>query len=66
MTDCLVAFARTGDPSTAATAWPQWMPKAESYFEFGDTSGVREEDAGRMDFYTPANVTPWTPPAARD
>jgi hypothetical protein len=42
------------------------MPKAESYFEFGDTSGVREEDAGRMDFYTPANVTPWTPPAARD
>ena len=35
MINCLVAFARTGDPSTAATPWPQWTPKAETYFEFG-------------------------------
>ena len=66
MMDCLVAFARTGDPSTVATPWPQWTPKAEAYFEFGDQSGVREENVERMQFYTPANVTPWTPPTSRD
>ncbi len=27
MEDCLVAFARTGDPSTAATPWPRWTPE---------------------------------------
>ena len=24
MSDCLVAFARTGDPATEAVAWPAW------------------------------------------
>jgi para-nitrobenzyl esterase len=66
MIDCLVAFARTGDPSTAATPWPQWTPKAEKYLEFGDQSGVREENVERMEFHTPANVTPSTPRASRD
>ena len=66
MIDCLVAFARTGDPSTAATPWPQWTPKVETYFEFGDQSGVREENVERMQFHTPTNLTPWTPPTSRD
>ena len=66
MLDCLVAFARTGDPSTAATPWPRWTPKAESYVEFGDQTGVREENVERMEFHTPANATPSTPRVSRD
>jgi para-nitrobenzyl esterase len=66
MMDCLVAFARSGDPATAATAWPRWTPAQESYVEFGDQSGVRKEDVTRMSFHTPANVTPSPPPPARD
>jgi para-nitrobenzyl esterase len=66
MLDSLVAFARTGNPSTPATAWPQWMPETEKYLEFGDDTGVREEDRVRMEFHTPANVTPSTPPVSRD
>ena len=66
MMDSLIAFARTGDPATAATAWPQWTADHEDYVEFGDHSGVRVEDMARMTFHTPANATPSTPPAARD
>ncbi len=66
MMDCLVAFARTGDPATAATPWPQWTPDHEAYVEFGDHSGVRAEDIERMKFHAAANVTSLTAPAARD
>jgi para-nitrobenzyl esterase len=66
MADCLVAFARTGDPATPATLWPQWTPKSEKFIEFGDTTEVREESAERMEFHTPANVTPSTPRISRD
>jgi para-nitrobenzyl esterase len=66
MLDCLVAFARTGDPSAAATPWPQWTPKAENYLAFGDQTGVREENVERMEFHTPANATPSTPRVSRD
>ena len=58
--DCLVAFALTVDPSTAATPWPRWTPKAENYLEFGDHTGVREENVERMESHTPANATPST------
>ncbi|WP_258767812.1 carboxylesterase/lipase family protein [Bradyrhizobium arachidis] len=66
MMDALVAFARTGDPGTSGTPWPQWTVGAQKYVEFGDDSGVREEDAARIDFHTPANVTPSTPRISRD
>ncbi len=66
MAESLVAFARTGYPRTPATPWPQWTPKDEAYFEFDDQSGVRGENVKHMEFYTPANVTPWTPPTSRD
>jgi len=66
MSDCLVAFARTGDPSTAATVWPQWTPKAEAYFEFGDASDVREENVERMEFHSRSSVTSSTLPTSRD
>ena len=66
MMDCLVAFARSGGPSTPATPWPQWKVDAQRYLEFGDETGVREEDMARMEFHTPANVTPSTPRVSRD
>ena len=66
MSDCLVAFARTGDPATFATPWPEWTPKSEKYVDFGDTTEIREENAERMQFHTPANVTPSTPHISRD
>lgn len=66
MIDTLVAFARTGDPRTPATQWPQWKQDAQTYVEFGDKSGVREENRARLEFHTPANVTPSTPRISRD
>ncbi|WP_298877051.1 carboxylesterase family protein [uncultured Bradyrhizobium sp.] len=66
MMDTLVAFARSGNPATAATPWPQWKPDAQTYVEFGDQSGVREENRARLEFHTPANVTPSTPRVSRD
>jgi para-nitrobenzyl esterase len=66
MSDCLVAFARTGDPATPATPWPEWTPKSEKYVDFGDTTEIREENAERIQFHTPANVTPSTPRISRD
>ncbi|MBR0784349.1 carboxylesterase/lipase family protein [Bradyrhizobium iriomotense] len=66
MMDTLVAFARTGNPATPATPWPQWAEGAQNYVEFGDDSGVREENRARLDFHTPANVTPSTPRLSRD
>ncbi len=66
MMDTLVAFARTGNPATSATPWPQWKPDAQAYVEFGDQSGVREENRARLEFHTPANVTPSTPRVSRD
>ena len=44
----------------------EWIPEAEKYMEFGDDTGVREENLARMDFHTPANVTPSTPRISRD
>jgi len=66
MSDCLVAFARTGDPRTLATPWPQWTPDSEQYVEFGDNAGVREENRSRMEFHTPENITPSPPRLSRD
>ncbi|MDH2400112.1 carboxylesterase family protein [Bradyrhizobium sp. SSUT18] len=66
MMDTLVAFAKTGNPTTSATPWPQWNQGAQNYVEFGDESGVREENRARLDFHTPANVTPSTPRVSRD
>jgi para-nitrobenzyl esterase len=66
MMDTLIAFARTGDPGTPAMPWPQWKQDAQKYVEFGDESGVREENRARLDFHTPANVTPSTPRVSRD
>ncbi|MGA2042603.1 MAG: carboxylesterase family protein [Roseiarcus sp.] len=66
MADCLVAFARTGNPATEATPWPEWTPETESYVAFGDETKVERENADRMTFHAFAGATPSTPPASRD
>jgi para-nitrobenzyl esterase len=66
MADCLVAFARTGKPGTTATPWPEWTRTSETYVVFGDVTKVSDENAERIEFHTPANVTSSTPRAARD
>lgn len=50
MTDTLIAFAKTGDPSTAAVHWPQWSPQIEQLVEFGDKISVQAMNTARLDF----------------
>lgn len=66
MSDALVAFARTGDPSTPAAPWPAWTPAEPRYVEFGDAVAVRTENAERLDFHTPRNALAQTPRLSRD
>ncbi len=66
MSDCLIAFAKTGDPATKAVAWPAWTVRAEPYVDFGDTIAVRSENVERMQFQSQAGVTSTTPRASRD
>lgn len=64
MRDNLLAFARSGDPATAATPWPQWRPDSEQYLDYGDAVTTRTEEAERMRFhnlpaqYVPLGATP--------
>lgn len=64
MMDSLLAFAKTGDPSTPATQWPKWTPSDPKYVEFGDAVNVRSENLERIKFHDlPARYVPMgTPP----
>jgi para-nitrobenzyl esterase len=42
MMDTLVAFAKTGDPSTPAVKWPAWSPSSDAYVDFGDAIKVKK------------------------
>jgi len=66
MSDCLIGFARTGNPSTDTVAWPAWKQDSEQYVEFGDAIAVREESVERMEFQSQSGVTSTTPRASRD
>ncbi len=50
MTDALIAFAKTGDPGTAAVHWPAWQPQNEQLVEFGDKISVQPMNTSRLDF----------------
>jgi para-nitrobenzyl esterase len=50
MTDALIAFAKTGDPGTAAVRWPQWSAQNEQLVEFGDKISVQPMNTARLDF----------------
>ncbi len=51
MLESLVAFAKSGDPSTAATAWPKWSGNAEQLVDFGDAVSIRPMNSERLDFH---------------
>jgi para-nitrobenzyl esterase len=61
MMDALIAFARTGDPSTPDMAWPGWSARDERYLDLDVTPGVLRFDPARMEF---VNAHPITPAAA--
>ena len=50
MTAALIAFANTGDPSTAEAKWPAWSAAAERKIEFGDRIAVVDIDRAPMDW----------------
>ena len=67
MQDTIVAFAKTGSPSTAAVRWPAWTAKTEPLVVFGDDVTVGRINTAGADFLasTPRLPPPPTPTDAR-
>jgi para-nitrobenzyl esterase len=42
MSDALIAFAKTGDPSTAGLKWPAWSAADDVFVDFGNTVKVEK------------------------
>jgi para-nitrobenzyl esterase len=61
MTAALIAFAATGNPSTADVKWPAWTAESESYVNFGDRITLETVNRTRLDWM--AKHRP--PPGAR-
>jgi para-nitrobenzyl esterase len=69
LTAALIAFAATGDPSTAEVPWPAWSGQDERYIAFGDTIAVAAMNRARLEFmakHRPAPAPPGGPRRARD
>jgi len=65
MTAALIAFARTGSPSTPDVAWPAWSATDERYVDFGDRITLETVNRARLDFmaaHRPAPQRPATRP----
>jgi carboxylesterase type B len=56
MSDCIVKFARAGDPATAQVPWPAYEPSDERIVEFGDSIRVATLDTARMNFMSSAHT----------
>ena len=50
MMSALVAFAKTGNPSTATLRWPAWRAADEKRAVFGERVGIEPLDTQRMDW----------------
>jgi para-nitrobenzyl esterase len=50
MSDSLIAFAKTGNPSTAAVKWPAWSSTSDVFVDFGDTIRVEKFDSKGMEW----------------
>jgi para-nitrobenzyl esterase len=50
MQDSIIAFARTGNPATAAVKFVRWQPANETRVLFGDTISVEKLNSKQMDF----------------
>lgn len=57
MQDVILAYARTGDPSTAAVKFARYNPKTEMRVNFGDTIRIEKLNGKGMDFLE-ANAPP--------
>jgi para-nitrobenzyl esterase len=69
MTDLLIAFASTGQPSTKNVEWPRWTPDEEHLLELGSEVSVQRMNSERFTFHSkhkPAPSTQTPPRAARD
>ena len=64
MMDSLIAFARTGNPSTAAVKWPAWSASDEQMEEFNDGARAVPIDVKGMDWLAAHRPAPVTPPGA--
>jgi len=58
MMGALIAFADTGNPSTARVNWPAWSAKSEQELVFGSTISAVPLDTGRMDWLAAHPVQP--------
>jgi para-nitrobenzyl esterase len=50
MSNGLIAFAKTGDPSTAAVKWPAWSTTNDGFIDFGDTVKFERFNAAGMEW----------------
>jgi para-nitrobenzyl esterase len=64
MMDTLIAFARTGDPSTAAVKWPAWKASDEQLENFADTPRAEPLNIKGMDWLSAHKPTPVPAPGA--
>ena len=64
MMDSLIAFARTGDPSTDAVVWPAWTPAKEQLEDFGDTIRAEPLNVKGMDWLAAHRPVPVANPSA--
>jgi para-nitrobenzyl esterase len=48
MANALIAFAKTGDPSTPALKWPAWSATDDVFVDFGDTVRVERFNTEAM------------------
>ncbi len=64
LTASLIAFARTGNPSTAEIAWPAWSATDERYIRFGDDIRIVAMNRARLDFMAAHRPAP-LPPGVR-
>jgi para-nitrobenzyl esterase len=48
MAGALIAFARTGNPTTAVVKWPAWSVQNDAYVRFGDNVTVERFNAQGM------------------
>jgi carboxylesterase type B len=58
MTASLIAFAKTGRPTTSETAWPAWSASRETLLELGaGANTVRPMHAERLEFMARSAIT---------
>lgn len=58
MVGALIAFARTGSPSTSAMPWPAYSAREPKYLELGDATVVRPLPVKRMDWLAAHPLSP--------